>query len=91
MERSGQKKVNEQFTEVILQNPLFLDLDPTIQGLPLVLHAVSLTRETGKHISHGQEKQARQTSESVDDLDLVNGVNRRREALKEIKGAEMSG
>jgi hypothetical protein len=51
MERSGQKKVNEQFTEVILQNPLFLDLDPTIQGLPLVLHAVSLTRETGKHIT----------------------------------------
>jgi hypothetical protein len=47
MERSGQKKVDEQFTEVILQNPLFLDLDPTIQGLPLVLHAVSLTRETG--------------------------------------------
>jgi hypothetical protein len=47
VERSGQKKVDEDFTEAILQNPLFLDLDPTIQGLPWVLRAVFLTRETG--------------------------------------------
>jgi hypothetical protein len=40
--------VDEQFTEVISQNPLFLDLGPTIQGQPLALRAVSLTRETGK-------------------------------------------
>jgi hypothetical protein len=43
--------MDEYFTEVILQNPLFLDLDPTIQGLPWVLRAVSLTRETGKQIT----------------------------------------
>jgi hypothetical protein len=76
------------FTEVILRNPLFQDLDPTILGLPWDLHVVFLTRETGKQITWaGIIIQSRQTSESVDDLDLVNGVNRRRETLKEITGA----
>ena len=39
------------FTEVILRNPLFQDLDPTILGLPWGLHVVFLTRETGKRIT----------------------------------------
>ena len=39
------------FTEVILRNPLFQDLDPTILGLPWDLHVVFLTRETGKQIT----------------------------------------
>ena len=39
------------FTEVILQNPLFQDLDPTILGLPWGLHVVFLGWETGKQIT----------------------------------------
>ena len=44
----GKRRVGEHFTEVILQNPLFRDLDLTKQGLPWVLRAVFLTREMGK-------------------------------------------
>ena len=43
------------FTEVILRNPLFQDLDPTILGLPWGLHVGFLTWETGKQITCGQK------------------------------------
>jgi hypothetical protein len=45
---SKKRRGEEDFTEVILRNPLFQDLDPTIQGLPWDPHVVFLTRETGK-------------------------------------------
>ncbi len=73
-------KKGDHITEVILRNPPSPDRGPTIQGQPWGLHVVFLMgNKNGSNGKTQEEWRLMQTTESVDDLDLIYGVNRRRE------------
>jgi hypothetical protein len=71
-------------TEVKLQNPLSPDLDLTIRDQPWALRVVFLDAMNFMRAGHTcRIAICGHTSKSVDDLDLVNRVNRRRETLEQ--------
>ena len=71
----------DYITEVISRNPPSPDRDPTILGQPWGPREVFLMGNTqnGSNGKTREEGRLMLTTESVDNLDLIYGVNRRRE------------
>lgn len=83
----GEAGARSSLTLAILRILPCPDLDLTTLDLPLALHAGFLTHKRSLSCSSGQGSATRLTSEPIDDLDLVKGMNRRRKTCVEIRAS----